>query len=200
MNKFGYKCPECGKGYVRPKEFVNYKTKIDNQLFIVPKAIIGVCDVCEAKNFDPQERRRWICLFNEELESKHAVLNSEDIIKIRKALGLSMENFAHLIGCTRQSIYNWENRKRKIPQSRMADLLLKLINDRIYNKDKIDVLEFLLTEARKSKVNIKLKEDIASIVLSREYTSILHPFERYSKNYKETKESFGFSPKLKITA
>ena len=200
MNKFGYKCPDCGRGVVRPKEFLNYNTKVDNHPFTIPQAIIGVCDICGAKNFDPQERRRWIDLFNKELESKHAVLSSEDIIRIRKSLGLSMEDFAHLIGCTRQSIYNWENRKRKIPQSRMADLLLKLINDRIYKRDKIDVLEFLLAEAKKLSIVIKIKEDIASIVSSGDYEYTFHPSEQYAENYKKTEEPSGFSPKLKITA
>ena len=195
MNKFGYKCTTCGKGVVRQQEVINYSTKIDNHPFTIPKAIIGVCDVCGINNFNPQERRRWIELFNKELELKQIVLCADDLVKIRKTLGLSMESFAHLIGCTRQSIYNWENRKRKVPQSRMADLLIKLIRERLYKSDRIDVLDFLLGEAKQLNIDIKLKQDIEPIIFSNEY----RPIEGYSRNYLKTEIPFGFSPKLKIT-
>lgn len=197
MKKFGYKCPECGKGIVKEKEILNYKTKIDNYPFIVPKAIIGICDTCGCKNFDPEERQRWVDLYRKHLEAQHISLTSEEISKIRKDLSLSMEKFANLIGCTRQSIYNWENIDRKIPQSRMVDLIITLIKENIY-KGKINVVEFLVKEAKKVGIDIKLKEDIVLIVTSRESEGILHPTEEYSKNYKYSEEPFGFSPKLKI--
>lgn len=196
MNKFGFKCSKCGKGIIRPREFTNYTTKIENQLFTVPSAIVGVCEVCDAKYFDPQERCRWIHLFHRYIEAKHVVLNAEEIKKIRSALQLTMEDFAHLIGCTRQSIYNWENRKRKQPQSRMGDLLIKLIRERLYKQDKIDILDFLINEASKIGISIKLKEDIGAIVGSEEYVPL--PAEEYSKNFIESKEPIGgFAPRLK---
>ena len=39
---YGYKCPECGKGIIRPQKFQDYETKVDNYPFIVPTAIQNV--------------------------------------------------------------------------------------------------------------------------------------------------------------
>lgn len=197
MGKFGYRCPECGKGTVRQQEFLNYKTKVENYPFVVSKAIIGVCDVCGCKNFDPQERQRWIELYKKELESRHVLLGAEEIRKIRKNLGLSMESFAHLIGCTRQSIYNWENIKRKITQSRMTDIIIKLIRESIY-KRKINIIDFLIKEAEKVKVQIRLDLDIPTIITSKYYEPLPRSPEEYSINYERPEEHPDFSPKLKI--
>ena len=196
MEKFGYQCPECGKGTVRQKEFLNYKTKIENCPFTIPRAIIGVCNMCGRKNFDPQEQQRWADLYKKALVSNGRFLNAEEISSIRKDLGLSIEKFAHLIGCTRQSIYNWENKNRKIPQSRMTNLIIRLIRENIY-KGKVDVVKFLLEEAAKLNVHIKIREDVVSIVSHPEYKGIPHPNEKYSENYKKQPEMPGFSPKLK---
>lgn len=66
MSKFGYGCPECGKGVIEPQEFLNYKTKVKNCPFIVPKAIIGVCNICKCKIFNAKERQRWENLYKKE--------------------------------------------------------------------------------------------------------------------------------------
>lgn len=199
MSRFGYQCPECGKGIVRQKEFLNYETKVENYPFVVPRAIIGVCDSCESKHFDPQERQRWIYLFKKELEGKRIALSPKEILAIRKTLGLSMENFAYLIGCTRQSIYNWENKKRKIGQSRMADLIMKLINENIYKRN-INILDFLISEAEKVDVQIKLNLNIPSIVASEKYEAFLHPIEEYSRIFGGPGGNIDFSPKLKMVS
>jgi putative zinc finger/helix-turn-helix YgiT family protein len=198
MEKFGYKCPECGKGVVKGGAFTNYNVKINNYPFVIPTAIIGVCDSCGAKNFDPQERERWADLYKTELEKNRILLGSKEIKKIRKDLGLSMEDFARLIGCTRQSIYNWEKISRKVPQSKMADFLIRLINESIY-KGKINVTEFLLAELKKLKVEIKLKEDMLTILTDKEYRAIPHPSKDYKRNFDHSEEpSEGFSPRLKL--
>ena len=57
-----------------------------------------------------------------------------------------MEQFAILMGCTRQSLYNWERADRLSPQSRMADLFMRLIRES-HSQRQIDVLSFLTTEA-----------------------------------------------------
>jgi DNA-binding transcriptional regulator YiaG len=156
MEKFGYICPECGKGTIKETTVINCQTKINNYPFIVPKAIVGVCDSCGAKNFDPQERERWVNLYNSGLEAKRVFLKAEQILHIRKKLGLNMEDFASLIGCTRQSIYNWEKKNRRIAQSRMADVIIKLL-DECLNKGKVDVLSFLAQELKHLGVEIKKK-------------------------------------------
>jgi putative zinc finger/helix-turn-helix YgiT family protein len=145
---FEYKCPECGRGSVRTTRVQNYKTKIKGYPFVVDEAIIGICDSCGAKHFVPEETKRWEELYYRSLEQRQAFLSSMEIGDLRKRIGLSMEDFARLIGCTRQSIYNWEKVDRTFPPSRMADLLMKLVRESLSN-GKIDVLAFLLEEVKK---------------------------------------------------
>ncbi len=152
---FNYICEECGKGTVREKIFENYKTKIKGYPFVVDKAVIGVCEQCEAKHFDANETKRWEDLYNRNLEQKHISLLPDEIEAIRKSLSLSMEDFAFLIGCTRQSIYNWEKKDREKPQSRMADLVIKLVRHS-FEVGKVDVISYLIEEAKKIGITLKV--------------------------------------------
>lgn len=67
---FAFKCQECGKGMVNPSTVHNYQTKFDGQRFIVPEAVIGVCDSCGARHFSAEERYRWRQLFEEQHEAR----------------------------------------------------------------------------------------------------------------------------------
>ncbi len=152
---FGYTCQECGQGTVREERISNYDTKIQGYRFSVPEAVVGICDKCKTEHFDSKETKRWEKLFSQSLEDERLFLLPKDIGDTRKALGLSMENFALLIGSTRQSLHNWENGKRARAQSRTADLLIKLV-DKSRTEKGIDVLGFLVEEARRLGVVIKI--------------------------------------------
>jgi putative zinc finger/helix-turn-helix YgiT family protein len=153
---FEYGCPECGLGTVRTTRVQNYKTKIKGYPFIVDEAFIGVCDHCEAEHFASEETKRWDELFYHSLEQRQAFLSPQEITELRKILGLSMEDFARLIGCTRQSIYNWEKQDRTSPPSRAADLLMKLVR-RSIQVGPVDIVTFLLDEARKWGIVIEVR-------------------------------------------
>jgi putative zinc finger/helix-turn-helix YgiT family protein len=156
MALFEYTCPECGEGTVQTTRIQNYKTKVKGFPFVVDEAIIGICDTCQAEQFAPEEIKRWEELFSHSLEVRKVFLSPSEITDLRKSLGLSMEDFARLIGCTRQSIYNWEKVDRPSPLSRMADLLMKLVRESIYFGT-VDVLTFLLEEAKKWGVVIEVR-------------------------------------------
>jgi len=152
---FNYTCEECGQGTVRENIFRNYQTKIKGYSFVVEEARIGVCDRCQAKHFNSQETKRWEQLYEQQLEKNDIYLSPSDIVGIRESLGLTIEGLAYLIGCTRQSIYNWEKMDRTKPQSRMADLLLRLVRDSAqYGETKVN--DFLVEQARRLGVNINL--------------------------------------------
>jgi putative zinc finger/helix-turn-helix YgiT family protein len=153
---FGFPCPECGRGTVRSTRILNYKTKIKGYPFVVDEALIGVCDRCGAESFAPEETKRWEELFYRSLEARHAFLSPQEMMELRTSLGLSMEDFARLIGCTRQSISAWERPDRSAPPSRMADLLMKLLRESL-RVGAIDVLPFLLSEAQKWGMVIELR-------------------------------------------
>jgi len=152
----GFPCPECGHGTVRSTRILNYKTKIKGYPFVVDEAVIGVCDRCGSESFAPEETKRWEELFYRSLEARHALLSPQEMLELRTSLELSMEDFARLIGCTLQSILAWERPDRSAPPSRMADLLMKLLRESL-RVGAIDVLPFLLNEAKKWGVVIELR-------------------------------------------
>jgi putative zinc finger/helix-turn-helix YgiT family protein len=145
---FEYNCPECGIGVVRTTRVQNYKTKIKGYPFVVAEAVIGICDNCKTKHFAPSETKRWEENFYQSLEQRQAFFPPVEITELRKNLGLSMEDFARLIGCTRQSVSAWEKQDRTSPPSRTADLLMKLLR-RSLQVGPVDVVTFLLDEAKK---------------------------------------------------
>ena len=156
---FEYTCPECGRGTVKTTRVHNYKTKIRGYPFVVDEAVIGVCDQCQAESFAPEETKRWEELFSRSLDARQAFLAPEEITELRKALGLSMEDFARLIGSTRQSISMWEKTNRTSPPIRTADLLMKLLRQSLQS-EQFDVLTFLLEEAKKWGITIEVRRSL----------------------------------------
>ena len=126
---FGYECEECHEGTVRETVFPEYNTRFENVPFVVPDAVIGVCDNCGGRHFSAKEYRRWRELYRQSREQQGAVLSAADIRDLREKLGLGKADFAALLGATRQSVYHWERDDRERPQSRMVDNLLKLVRE-----------------------------------------------------------------------
>ena len=171
---FEFTCPECEKGTVRTTRIYNYKTKIKGYPFTVDEALIGVCDECGAQSFAPEETKRWDELFSHSLQARHAFLTPEEITQIRKSLGLSMEDFARLIGSTRQSVSMWEKTSRTTPPVRTADLLMKLVRQSL-SGEPVDVLPFLLDEGRKWGVTMELRSWMTRLEAAREkYEQLEH--------------------------
>ena len=158
---FEYACPGCGRGTVQTRRILNYKTKIKGYPFVVQEALIGECDQCGAHSFAPQETKRWEELFTNSLEAQQAFLSPEEIRELRESLGLSMEDFARLIGTTRQSISTWEKEGRRSPPLRTADLLMKIVRQSL-STEPVDILPFLLEEARKWGIVIQVHRPIPS--------------------------------------
>ncbi len=162
---FGYKCQECGRGTVRSTNFADYSTKIQGYPLLIRNATIGICDSCGAKHFDAQETLRW--KKEAEAAQNKLVLSSQEIRELQQLFQLSMEQFAALIGSTRQSLHAWLKPHRVVAQSRMADLIMRLLRES-YHHGKIDVLEFLTQQARLIGVELdvgKHQQSPARIVL-----------------------------------
>jgi len=160
---FDFLCEDCGKGTIRKRTIQNLATKIRGYPYVVPAAVVGVCDNRGAQVFDPVELRRWDKLFTAELEQKGDLLTSQQIRSIREDMGLSIADFAKLIGATRQSVYNWEGEDRKAPQIRLVDLLIRLIRESRAS-GRVDVLAFLQEQAKAAggAVTIKLASNIST--------------------------------------
>ena len=177
---FNYICEECGQGTVKENIFRDYHTKIKGYPFIVDEAKIGICDKCQAKHFTAKETKRWEELYNEQLQNKNVYLSASDILEVRESLGLTVEGLAYLIGCTRQSIYNWEKTDREKPQSRMADLLIKLVRDSA-QLGEIRVIDFLVEQVKQLGIDVNLAGKVASSNVIRLKTkSVLEEYLKHS--------------------
>ena len=156
LTVFGYECLECGRGAVLEKVIPRYKTKIKGYPIVIPDARIGVCDACDAEHFSSIEVAQWTELLAKQQEASE--LTAEEITALRERLRLSMTDFAVLIGSTRQSLYHWERKDRGRAQSRMADLLMKLVRESA-EAAKVDVIQLLLKEAERTGASLKLENE-----------------------------------------
>lgn len=59
---FGYSCENCGTGIVRLRYFKNYKARLKSVFWTIPRAKIGVCDICAERHYCAKEYKRWIRL------------------------------------------------------------------------------------------------------------------------------------------
>ncbi len=155
---FGYKCQECHQGTVRKTVIKDFPARFNRIPFTVPDAVVGVCDRCGAQHFNLQETLRWRRLFEESLEKKGKVLSPAEITELRQSLGLSIGDFATLIGSTRQDISIWEKPDRDAPPSRTADLMMRLVRAARDNGS-VAVLDFLLNDAHQAGVEIALNKN-----------------------------------------
>jgi hypothetical protein len=56
---FGYSCDYCGRGVIRLRYFKNYKARLKDVIWTIPRAKIGVCDVCAGRCYSAKEYKRW---------------------------------------------------------------------------------------------------------------------------------------------
>ena len=95
-----------GEG-TKPRTISNYSTRIDGVPFVVDAAVVGVCDQCGAKYFNARESKRWRDLFVRTQTERGRILKHSDISELRDTLRLSVAEFACLVGCSRQALYDW---------------------------------------------------------------------------------------------
>lgn len=153
---FEYICETCGKGTVRDREVKDFETRIDGVRFIVARAVIGICDNCGSRHFNAKEWKLWRKELLRKQESDGQILSSDDIKSLRKDLGVTIATLAQVIGCSRQSLYYWESASRKIPQSRLADLMLKLVRESCA-RGSVNVLSFLCEDANARGIVVRIK-------------------------------------------
>jgi len=56
---FGYPCDLCGIGIIQTRVFKNYQARRKSVFWTVPRAKIGVCDLCGTRNYSAKEVKRW---------------------------------------------------------------------------------------------------------------------------------------------
>jgi DNA-binding transcriptional regulator YiaG len=202
---FGYKCDKCGQGVVRANKVRGYDTKIDGIPFSVENAVIGVCDQCGVKYFNARETKRWRDVFFREQLQKGSILTASEISTLREKIGLTAADFARLIGCSRQAMHLWESPDRGAPQSRMANLVIQLVQES-FTYGSVDVIEFLRDSLRAvgveppNCVRISIHKasqspaDICSIPRDMQAESL----SEFDSLFQLSSKPMGFSPRLGI--
>jgi DNA-binding transcriptional regulator YiaG len=203
---FGYLCEKCGRGRVKATTIEGFPTRFDGTPFIVPTAAVGVCGKCGAKYFSSGERKKWREQFWKWQESQGRILSAEAIRQLRRDLQLTIADFARLVGCSRQSLYSWENSSRSIPQSRMADLLLRVVRES-HARGEVNVVQFLERETRSALPIVKpASHPPRSVGRMREtrdrtrYDLAAVDPAAYEKLYPKSAQPPGFSPLLRAVA
>jgi len=198
---FGYRCADCNQGTVNPETVQEFETKFDGIPFVVHNATVGRCDYCGAKSFNAGEWGRWREEFRKSQEAQGRLLSPGAITEVRQSLGLGIADFAKLIGSSRQPIYSWECPTRKVPQSRMADLMLRLVRE-CHVTGAVDVIEYLASEA-----NVQCDGRGGSSRLHRRQRRVVHPrahydldADRYKALFRRSSQPAGFSPVLRIAS
>jgi hypothetical protein len=74
---------------------------------------------------------------------------------------LSKKGFAHLLGVSLRSIHHWEDPERQTAPSRGADLMMRLVQQGL-DAGSVDVIDFLLEEAKKWGVELQAQREVAA--------------------------------------
>lgn len=156
------KCPYCDEGKVTITVVPEYATQLGGVPFTVKNARIGQCDSCERKVFGAKEVKRWENDLREELQSRGTLVRAEQIRTIRQSLGLSVIDFAFLLGVTRQTVHAWEHSNGGVQLGPTA-LLLGLLAETLAEGE-TRVVDYLVTAVRErgqSISTVSLQQSIA---------------------------------------
>ncbi len=139
MYKNGDKCPLCGEGTlerrVKNKTFSYKGEKITIENFVV--FYCSECDDSVVPKTSMKSSERTIRDFQKRVDG---LLTSDEIRKIREALGFTQEVFANVLGIGLKNFARYEN--GTVTQHRTTDHLLRVLFE------KPDVLSIISKEAR----------------------------------------------------
>ncbi len=126
MYKDGNVCPICGKGILKKsliEEIFEYK---GNQLKI-PDYIIFQCSDCEESIVDNQTLKDSEKIIRNFQRKTDGLLTSDEIRKIRVALGFTQEDFGAILGGGAKAFARYET--GQVTQSKAMDNLLRIVDE-----------------------------------------------------------------------
>lgn len=125
------KCPSCGKEEMRLQVVADYETRLGGVPVVVPDARIGTCANCGETLVCADELERWRDLQRQQLQDAGQVPSAREVSRTRESLGLSVSDFAVLMGVSRQTIHAWERQDGRGMQFGPASLLVDLLREQL---------------------------------------------------------------------
>ena len=142
------RCPVCGKGEVAEEVIPRYDTRLGGVPVLVDNARIGRCSACGETYISAKEIERWRAIQRLQLQEAKHVPSAGEVTRIRESLGLTVSDFATLVGVSRQSVHAWERQGGGMafgPASNLISLL------RAEVEGKLSGVCLALVEAAKSR-------------------------------------------------
>jgi len=104
----GFKCPCCGAGDMIVEVLADHVTKLGGIPVRVKDAQIARCNHCGETSVSAGELARWEQLQKAQMQDKLQVPSPREVKSVRESFGLTVSDFAALLGVTRQTVYAWE--------------------------------------------------------------------------------------------
>jgi DNA-binding transcriptional regulator YiaG len=129
-----------------PEVISEFSTRVGGVPVVIPEAHISKCTNCGETSVGAKELKRWELIQKEQLRDAGQIPSAGEVTRIREAIGLSVSDFAKLLGVTRQTIHAWEREGCAALQLGPGALLLEVLAGERAGKTR-GVLEFLARKA-----------------------------------------------------
>ena len=103
-----FKCPACGKGRMETQIVPNLETQFEGITIQIKDAEISKCTHCGEQSYGAQELQRWKEIKLAKLAKLNQIPSADVVKRVREHRGLSVSDFASLLGVTRQTVHSWE--------------------------------------------------------------------------------------------
>ena len=102
-----------------------FEARYNQMPVVIEKVEMYRCESCGEEFFTPEQSRELSRRIKQYVRDKYGLLSPEQIVEIRKALGLSQSDLENLFGLGEKVVTRWET--GRIIQGRAVDVALRLL-------------------------------------------------------------------------
>ena len=177
-------CSICGKGTLK-KEVIEEKLTYKGETIKIPNYVVYKCDVCNETIVDKGTLKSSSKLLRNFKCKVDALLEGDEIKKIRKKLNLTQEQMSEILGGGLKSFARYES--GQICQSRAMDNLLRILDK---YPDVIDIISKKSSEEYVNQKDHNIVNRIKIIYLS-EYSKRKYVYRKRDFDTQTEGEAYG---------
>jgi len=117
-------CAVCDSDRVK-KIRRKFETRYNQMPVVVENVEMYRCEACGEEFFTPEQSRELSRQMKNRVREEQGLLSPEQIVEIRKRLGLSQSDLEDLFGLGEKVVTRWET--GRVVQGRTADVALRLL-------------------------------------------------------------------------